>query len=71
MTIFAPFQFSSVQSLSCVRLFETPWTAAHQSALSITNSQNLLKLVSIELVVPSNHLIFETLTKAIKPVGGE
>jgi len=58
MTIFAPFQFSSVQSLSCVRLFETPWTAAHQSALSITNSQNLLKLVSIELVMPYNNLIF-------------
>ena len=51
------FQFSSVQLLSCVWLFATPWTAAHQASLSITNSQNLLKLVSIELVMPSNHLI--------------
>ena len=50
-------QFSSVQSLSRVRLFATPWTAAHQASLSITNSQRLLKLMSIELVMPSNHLI--------------
>ena len=50
-------QFSSVQSLSCVRLFETPWTAAHQASLSITNSQSLPKLMSIELVMTSNHLI--------------
>ena len=49
--------FSSVQSLSCVRLFVTPWTAARQSFLSITNSWSLLKLMSIELVIPSNHLI--------------
>ena len=48
-------QFSSVQSLS--RLFATPWTAACQASLSITNSQSLLKLMSIELVMPSNHLI--------------
>ena len=41
------FQFSSVQLLSCVQLFATPWTAARQSSLSITNSQNLLKLMSI------------------------
>ena len=47
----------SVQSLSCVRLFATPWTAAHQASLSITNSWSLLKLMSIELVMPSNHLI--------------
>ena len=47
----------SVQSLSHVRLFETPWTAAHQASLSISNSQSLLKLMSIELVMPSNHLI--------------
>ena len=46
-----------VQSLSRVRLFATPWTAAHQASLSITNSQSLLKLMSIELVMPSNHLI--------------
>ena len=50
-------QFSSVQSLSCVRLFATPWTAARQASLSITNSQSLLKLMSIESVMPSNHLI--------------
>ena len=49
--------FSSVQSLSHVRLFATPWTAAHQASLSITNSQRLLKLMSIESVMPSNHLI--------------
>ena len=48
---------SSVQQLSCVRLFATPWTAARQASLSITNSQSLLKLMSIELVMPSNHLI--------------
>ena len=47
---------SSVQSLSRVRLFLTPWTAAHQASLSITNSRSLLKLMSIELVMPSNHL---------------
>ena len=51
------FQFSSVQSLSCVRLFATPRTAAHQASLSITNSWNLLRLMSIELVMPSSHLI--------------
>ena len=49
--------FSSVQSLIPVWLFETPWTAAHQDSLSITNSQTLLKLMSIELVMPSNRLI--------------
>ena len=43
--------------LSCVRLFATPWTAAFQASLSITNSQGLLKLMSIESVMPSNHLI--------------
>ena len=48
---------SSVQSLSCVRLFATPWTAARQASLSITNSRNLLTLTSIELVMLSNHLI--------------
>ena len=51
-------QFSSVQSLSRVQLFATPWTAAHQASLSITNSQSLLKVMSIESVMPSNHLIF-------------
>ena len=51
------FQVSSVQSLSRVRLFATPWTAAHQAFLSIANSWSLLKLMSIESVIPSNHLI--------------
>ena len=51
------FQFSSVQSLSQVRLFETPCTAAHQASLSITNSWSLLTLMSIESMMPSNHLI--------------
>ena len=50
-------QISSVQLLSRVWLFATPWTAAHQASLSITNSQSLPKLISIELVMPSNHLI--------------
>ena len=49
---------TSVQSLSHVRLFATPWTAACQVSLSITNSWSLLKLMSIESVMPSNHLIF-------------
>ena len=50
-------KFCSVQSLTCVRLFVTPRTAARQASLSITNSQSLLKLMSIESVMPSNHLI--------------
>ena len=50
-------QFSSVQSLSHVRLFVTPWTAACQASLSISNSRSLLKLMSIESVMASNHLI--------------
>ena len=50
-------QFNSVQSLSCVRLFATPWTKACQASLSITDSQSPLKLMSIESVMPSNHLI--------------
>ena len=51
------FLFSSLQSLSCVRLFATPWAAARQAALSITNSRSLLKLMSTESLMPSNHLI--------------
>ena len=50
-------QVSSIQSLSQVWLFATPWIAAHQASLSITNSQSLLKLMSMELVMPSSHLI--------------
>ena len=49
--------FSSVQMLSSVQLFATPWTAAHQASLSITNTQRLCKLMSIESVMPFNHLI--------------
>jgi len=49
--------FSSVQSLSCFRLFVTPWIAAHQASLSITSSQSSPKLLSIESIMPSSHLI--------------
>ena len=51
-------QLGSVQLLSCVQLFATPWTAAQQASLSITNSWSLLKLMTIGSVMPSNHLIF-------------
>ena len=51
------FSFTSVQSLSRVRLFVMPWAAARQASLSITNSQSLLKLVSMDSVMPCNHLI--------------
>ena len=54
---FTFFDLSSVQLLSLVQLFATPWTAARQASLSITNSQSLLKLMSIESLMPSNHLI--------------
>ena len=50
-------QFSSIQWLNCVQFFVTPWTVALQASLSITNSWSLLKLISIELVMPFNHLI--------------
>ena len=50
-------QFSSVQSLSHVRLFATPWIAAHQASLSITNSRSSLRLTSIKSVIPSSHII--------------
>ena len=49
--------FSSVQLLSCVRLFATPWTAAHQSSLSITKSWSFFRFMFIQLVMPSNHLV--------------
>ena len=55
---FSSVQFSSVQSLSRVWLFATPWNTAYQASLSITNSCSLLKLMSITSVMPSNHLIF-------------
>ena len=53
----SPLKLLSVQSLTHVQLFATPWTAAHQASLSITNSRSLLKLMSITSVMPSNHLI--------------
>ena len=52
---FFPDSFSSVQSLSCVWNFETPWTAARQASLSITNSQSLLKLMSLESIIQASH----------------
>ena len=55
--IYGLVQFSSVQPLSRVQFFAAPWTAAHQASPSITNSQSLLKCMSIELVMPSNYLI--------------
>ena len=55
-TVFGPAHIV-VQSLSCVRLFATPWTAAHQASLSFTISQSVLRLMSIELMMSSNHLI--------------
>ena len=57
VNILSPIQFISVQSLSHVQLFANPWTAARQSSLSITNSRSLLKLMSIESMMPANHLI--------------
>ena len=59
--------FSSVQLLSCVRLFETPWTAAHQTSRSNTNSRSLHKLISIESVMPSNHLISHLISSSVVP----
>ena len=61
-------QFSSVQSLSRVRLFATPWIAACQANLSITNSWSSLKLMSIESVMPSRHLIFCCLLLLLPPI---
>ena len=55
--IYTHIYISSVQSLSCIRLFATPWTTACQASLSITNSRSSLKLMSIESVMPSSHLI--------------
>ena len=56
-TLLIGYQFTSVLSLSHLQLFVTSWTAARQASLSITNSQSLLRLMSIESVIPSNHLI--------------
>ena len=60
-------QFSLVQSLSCVQLFATAWTEAHQASLSITNSRSLLKLMSIESVMPSSHLILFSIPSPSPP----
>ena len=57
MWLYATTLVSSVQSLSHVRLLATPWTIAHQASLSITNYWSLLKLISTESVIPSNHLV--------------
>ena len=62
------YQFSSVQSFSCVRLFATPWIAAHQASLSVTNSQSSLRLTSIESVMPSSHLILCHLLLLLPPI---
>ena len=62
------FQFSSVQSLSHVRLSATPWTAARQASLSITNSRSSLRLTSIESVMPSNHLILSRPLLLLPPI---
>ena len=61
-------QFSSVQSLSRVRLFATPWITEHQVSLSITNSRSLLKLMSIESVMPSSHFILCRLLVLLPPI---
>ena len=57
MILSTMFQFNSFQLLHCIQLFATPWTAASQSSLYITDSRSLLKLISIESVMPSHHLI--------------
>ena len=62
------YQFSLVQSLSRVWLFATPWIAAHQASLSITNSQSSLRLMSIELVMPSSHLILSRPLLLLPPI---
>ena len=61
-------QFSSVQSLSCVRLFATPWIEAHQASLSITNSQSSLRLMCLESVMPSSHLILSRPLFLLPPI---
>ena len=61
-------QLSSVQSLSCVRLFVTPWITARQASLSITNSQSSFRLTSIESVMPSSHLILCRILLLLPPI---
>ena len=62
------YQFSSVQLLSCVQLFATPWIAACKASLSITNSQSSLRFMSIESVMPSSHLILCRLLLLLPPI---
>ena len=69
VTVHSDFQFSSVQSLSCVRLFVTPWIAARQTSLSFTVSWNLLKLMSIESVISSNYLTFSSCLQSFPASG--
>ena len=64
----ATVQCSSVQSLSCVRLFSTPWITAHQASLPITNSRSSLRLMSIESVMPSSHLILCLILLLLPPI---
>ena len=66
--LFSSVQFSSVQLLSCVRLFATPWIAAHQASLSITNSRSSRRLASIESVMPSSHLILGRPLHLLPPI---
>ena len=61
-------QFSSVQSVSHVQLFATPWITSHQASLSITNARSLLKLMPIELVMPSSHLILSCPLFILPPI---
>ena len=62
---------SSVQSLSCVQLFVTPWTTVCQASLSITNSQSLLKLMSIKSVMPSKHLLLSSVLPSVRVFSNE
>ena len=67
-SLFSSVQFSSVHSLSCVWLFATPWIAARQASLSVINSRSSLKLMSIELVMPSSHLILCHVLLLLPPI---
>ena len=67
-TEFSSVQFSSFQSLNCVRIFVTPWIAACQASLSITNSRSSLRLTSIESVMPSSHLILSHPLLLLPPI---
>ena len=68
LPILIKFRVSSIQSLSRFRLFATPWTAAHQASLSVTNSRSSPKLMCIESVMPSSHLILCCLLALLPPI---